>query len=167
VALLVGNKLWVANAGDSEAVLARRDHKKDLKAVVLSQIHKPHKDYELERLQKAGAEVRNKRIQGYLSVSRGFGDADMKLPRNGQTQDWVTAEPFIQFVELTEAEEFIILGCDGVWDVVKHQEAVDIIAKQRKIKQPPFAEVDILIRESLDKGSLDNITAIVIYTQKI
>ena len=42
----------------------------------------------------------------------------------------MTACPDIQFADLTPADEFIVLACDGIWDVLSSQQAVDFIRQQ-------------------------------------
>jgi len=105
------------------------------------------------------------------------------------TGNWVIATPFIKKVELTEDDEFVVIACDGLWDRLTYQDAVDLVAKARKTGKNPLEvsvtstsctrhspsdkqqqqqqhqqqAADIIVKESLVRGSLDNITAIVIY----
>jgi serine/threonine protein phosphatase PrpC len=69
VPLRVGNKLVVANAGDSRAVLCRRGQ-----AVEMSRDHKPMDEDERARIQKAGGFVQEGRVNGSLALSRAIGD---------------------------------------------------------------------------------------------
>jgi protein phosphatase 1G len=52
VAVIKGGELWVANAGDSRAVLCRGGH-----AVALSEDHKPQSEAERTRITAAGGFV--------------------------------------------------------------------------------------------------------------
>lgn len=52
VAVVKGNELWVANAGDSRAVLCRNGQ-----AVALSEDHKPQSEAERNRITAAGGFV--------------------------------------------------------------------------------------------------------------
>ncbi|KAJ1438380.1 phosphatase 2C-like domain-containing protein, partial [Ochromonadaceae sp. CCMP2298] len=66
VALLAGNQLYVANAGDSRGVLCR-----GAEAYALSYDHKPQQDKELGRISAAGVFVNFVgRINGNLNLSR-------------------------------------------------------------------------------------------------
>jgi len=126
-------KLVVANAGDSRAVLGRRDGS----AVRLSQDHTPDVPGERKRIEQEGSSVvdahgiwrivlpsqRGAGIAG-LSVSRGFGDLSYK-----QAAKVVSAVPdvFLRNVDLQE-DSFVILGSDGIWGPVPDEEAVRIVS---------------------------------------
>jgi serine/threonine protein phosphatase PrpC len=63
--------------------------------------------------------------------------------------------------------EFIIIACDGIWDVLEDQEAVDMVRAYLGAHPvlPPTAGKDlahVLIEASLSKGSSDNVTACVV-----
>lgn len=62
---------------------------------------------------------------------------------------------------MTSEHYFIILGCDGLWDVMTNQQAVDYVRKQLK----KHSDLDIvtkkLVQKALNDGSSDNITAII------
>eukprot|EP00796_Vickermania_ingenoplastis_P001918 gene1918-1161_t len=123
--LIVENKLYCANTGDTRAVLCRRGE-----AVALSEDHKPTNPAEERRINKAGMQVLGSRVGGILSLSRAFGDfpfKDSNLPPEDRA---ITVVPDIQEIELTAADEFVIVACDGVWDMLKNQEAVDFIRNE-------------------------------------
>ena len=73
VAVLRGDKLVVANAGDSRAVLCRQGQ-----AVEMSRDHKPMDEDERARIQKAGGFVQEGRVNGSLALSRAIGDLEYK-----------------------------------------------------------------------------------------
>lgn len=67
------NKIYVANIGDSRSVLSEEG-----KAVPLSDDHKPNKQNEKDRIEKAGGFVMAGRVNGCLNLSRAFGDFEYK-----------------------------------------------------------------------------------------
>lgn len=128
-ALVAGNQLVVANAGDSRCVLSRAG-----KAVALTEDHKPTNDEEFSRIMKAGGFVADGRVNGSLNLSRALGDLEYKqvssLPPEEQM---VTANPEIRSLRLTDDDEFLILACDGIWDVLTNDDAVAFV-RERLIK---------------------------------
>mmetsp|Transcript_67370 Transcript_67370/g.179875 ORF Transcript_67370/g.179875 Transcript_67370/m.179875 type:complete len:334 (-) Transcript_67370:201-1202(-) len=117
--LMVGRELYCANAGDSRAVLCR-----DGLAVALSEDHKPMNDTEKTRIEKAGGFVEDKRVNGTLAVARAIGDFSFKTHDGPAEDQQVTCNPDIRKFELQEKDEFMILACDGIWDVVTSQQVL-------------------------------------------
>lgn len=118
VALVTKEKVYVANAGDSRAVLSR--HKK---AIALSEDHKPAHVTERERIVAAGGFVTEiggiSRVNGNLSLSRAIGDLRYKQnPDLERAAQIITAQPDIRAMDLTPKDDFIVLACDGIWDVL-------------------------------------------------
>eukprot|EP01039_Chlorochromonas_danica_P011095 gene11094-12358_t len=133
VALVVDNKLIVANAGDSRGVLCRKGE-----AVALSEDHKPQQARELTRIQAAGGFVSFAgRVNGNLNLSRSLGDLKYKqnksVPPEGQM---ITAEPDIAVIDLCADDQFFILACDGVWDCLTNQQACDFVSTRLASDMP-------------------------------
>ncbi|TSX85979.1 Integrin-linked kinase-associated serine/threonine phosphatase 2C [Bagarius yarrelli] len=80
--LVVDDDLYVANLGDSRAVLCRMEPTKDgverCVCVALSKEHNPTIYEERMRIQRAGGTVRDGRVLGVLEVSRSIGDGQYK-----------------------------------------------------------------------------------------
>jgi len=146
--------LLVANVGDSRAVLCRSG-----KAMPLSVDHKPNRPEERKRITGKGGFVRTigvPRVNGVLAVSRAFGD--------GSLRPFVIAEPQLEEVPLTPSDEFVIIASDGLWDVVSNQEACDMVKKAAKAGGSQAA-AKMLTKQAIGRGSLDNVTVIVINLQ--
>jgi protein phosphatase 1G len=73
VAVVHGNKLYVANAGDSRCILSRG---KD--TIPMTEDHKPTNPEEERRIKAAGGFVSEGRINGGLNLSRAIGDMNYK-----------------------------------------------------------------------------------------
>lgn len=139
VMTLVGPRHIVcANTGDSRAVLARSGQ-----AVTLSNDHKPYLPVEKERIEKANGQVKFNRVNGDLAVSRALGDFVYKRCETVDDKEQaVTAFPEI-IVEKREAQDqFIVLACDGIWDVMSSQEVVDKILDMLRNGRPPVVPED-------------------------
>jgi serine/threonine protein phosphatase PrpC len=126
VCVMIGRDLVVANAGDSRAVLQRGNGA--VKA--LSYDHKPEHHIETNRISKAGGFVNQfGRVNGNLNLSRSIGD--LKYKQNcdyGAAEQIITAQPDVVCTTLEEDDEFIILGCDGIWDCLSNEEACEYVA---------------------------------------
>ena len=138
--------LYTANLGDSRVVLCSQGI-----AECLTKDHRADDKIECARVIRNGGSIRNQRVEGVLSVTRAFGDRELKR--------YVCAHPYTTetIVDINK-DEFLILACDGLWDVMSDQEAVDLV---RPVGDPKSA-ADKLIRQALRLGSTDNITCIVV-----
>ncbi|KAH0883149.1 hypothetical protein HID58_059245 [Brassica napus] len=154
-ALIFGRRLIIANAGDCRAVLGRRG-----RAIELSKDHKPNCITEKTRIENLGGVVYDGYLNGQLSVSRAIGDWHMKGPRGSACP--LTPEPELQETDLSEADEFLIMGCDGLWDVMSSQCAVTIARKALMIHNDPERCSRELVREALKRNTCDNLTVVVV-----
>ncbi|CAN6451034.1 unnamed protein product [Victoria cruziana] len=147
-AVLVGDRLLVANVGDSRAVICR-----DGNAIAVSRDHKPDQTDERQRIEDAGGFVMwagTWRVGGVLAVSRAFGDRQLK--------QYVVADPEIKEEVIDSSLEFLILASDGLWDVVSNEEAVSMV----KSVDDPEGAAKRLMQEAYQRGSADNITCVVV-----
>lgn len=154
-ALVFGRNMIIANAGDCRAVLGRRG-----RAVEMSKDQKPNCISERLRIEKLGGVVYDGYLNGQLSVSRALGDWHMKGPKGSACP--LSAEPELQEILLTEDDEFLIMGCDGLWDVMSNQGAVTMARKELMIHNDPQRCSRELVREALKRNSCDNLTVIVV-----
>jgi len=160
---VINNNLFISNTGDSEAAIATRTESGSLEATCLSEKHKPTLASERQRVEKAGGQVIFGRVLGSLAVSKALGDIDFKFPYNKSHADFVSAEPFINKVELGPQNQFLIIACDGLWDKLTYQEAVDFVTKFKEAGKDPNEAAQMLVKHALDLGSFDNVTAIIVY----
>ncbi|CAO2833708.1 unnamed protein product [Amaranthus hypochondriacus] len=154
-ALIFGRTMLVANAGDCRAVLGKRG-----RAVELSKDHKPNCSSEKLRIERLGGVVYDGYLNGQLSVARALGDWHMKGPKGSSFP--LSAEPELQETVLTEDDEFLLLACDGLWDVMSSQCAVTIARRELMLHNDPERCSRELVREALKRNTCDNLTVIVI-----
>ncbi|KAJ0747092.1 putative protein-serine/threonine phosphatase transcription factor DBP family [Helianthus annuus] len=154
-ALVFGRMMVVANAGDCRAVLGKRG-----RAIELSKDHKPNSPSERLRIEQLGGAIYDGYLNGQLSVARALGDWHMKGPKGSACP--LSAEPELQQIQLTEDDEFLIIGCDGLWDVMSSQCAVTITRKELMVHNDPERCSRELVREALKRNTCDNLTVIVI-----
>lgn len=117
------------------------------------------------------------RVCGDLAVSRAFGDPDFKTPGvtsmapfiwpEGHNQvfdaNLIIADP--EFVQETISVEdsFMLLACDGIWDVLTAEEAVRFVSQQLEDENNTAQEAaENLVQFALKLGSTDNVTVIVV-----
>lgn len=153
MALIKDDKMYIGNVGDSRAVLCCAGN-----AQALSQDHKPDRPDERKRIESLGGFITKlggiARLQGRLAVSRAFGDFSLK--------PYVIAQPEILVHPISKLDEFLILACDGVWDVLTNQQAVDLVRMSLQKNQNSKIAAQALAKAAYDSGSMDNISVLVI-----
>ncbi|KAF8973282.1 phosphatase 2C-domain-containing protein [Flammula alnicola] len=137
--------LYSANAGDARGVLCRAG-----KAVRLTYDHKGSDKQEAKRITDAGGFVMSGRVNGVLAVTRSLGDSSMK--------EFVVGAPYTTETELCEEDEFLILACDGLWDVIGDQSAIELV---RDIEDAQQASMQLL-NHALSNHTMDNVTVVVV-----
>jgi len=143
-----GNRqLFAANAGDGRAVLCR-----DGKAIRLTEDHKASNEVEAKRITSGGGFIINGRVNGQIVITRSLGDHLMK--------DYIIAEPFLHSEKLTDKDTFLIVACDGLWDVVEDQQAVEFLLANKDCTGSELARK--LLLKALADGSTDNLSIIVV-----
>ena len=164
-------KLYFANAGDSRAVMCKKGI-----AEAMSEDHKPEMESEKTRIYKADGWISEGRVKGNLNLTRGFGDLEYKQNKNLKPEEqMITANPDIKVIDFTDDIDFVIIGCDGIWDCLKNQEACDFVSK--RLKENPDIQISKIIEEMLDTivakdlyndsgVGCDNMTCIVIVFKK-
>ncbi|KFK42207.1 hypothetical protein AALP_AA2G225300 [Arabis alpina] len=148
--LINGKVLWIANVGDSRAIVSRSG-----KAEQISVDHDPDNDTERNMIESKGGFVTNMpgdvaRVNGLLAVSRVFGDKNLK--------PYMNTEPDIKDVTIDSHTDILILASDGISKVMSNQEAVDIA---KRLRDPKEAAKQ-LIAEALRRNSNDDISCIVV-----
>lgn len=149
--LVRGKTLYVANSGDSRAIIAER-RGADIVAVDLSIDQTPFREDELERVKLCGARVltldqieglKNPDVQCWGTEEGDDGDPPRLWVPNGMYPGTaftrsigdsiaetigVVANPEIVALELTPEHQFFVVASDGVFEFLTSQAVVDMVA---------------------------------------
>jgi serine/threonine protein phosphatase PrpC len=163
-------RVVVANCGDSRATLCRQGT-----AVPLSEDQKPEMPVETARIEAAGGHVAKVgpcfRVDGWgLNLSRALGDFHYKaredLPPEAQK---VSCCPEVMSVDITPEDEFMLLGCDGVYELHTWQTAIDLARSGLEEQKVPAQVVEELCDASCSENLMktqgqggDNVSALLV-----
>ncbi|VVA38731.1 PREDICTED: probable phosphatase 2C [Prunus dulcis] len=114
------------------------------RAIELSKDHKPNCTSERLRIE-------NGYLNGQLSVARALGDWRIKGSKGSNCP--LSSEPELEEIVLTEEDEFLIMGCDGLWDVMSSQCAVTTVRKELLQHNDPERCSKALVKETQRKES--------------
>ncbi|KAG5180400.1 phosphatase 2C-like domain-containing protein [Tribonema minus] len=170
-ALILGGRVYVANVGDSRTIITREG-----RVLAASEDHKPQREDEEERIRNAGGFIVHKRVMGNLAVSRAFGDAEFKrgIGAHGPDADGldstsggcaplVISEPEFTVVQLTPAEDFMVLACDGLFDVFSNVEVVQAVCAEMAVHGDAQKCCEsITLRAIRERHTRDNVTMILV-----
>jgi len=160
VVIVTPKHIICSNAGDSRAC-----YSKGGKSVPLSFDHKPNDAEEHSRIDRAGGYVSMRRVDGDLAVSRALGDFQYKdrtdLPPEEQK---VTAKPDLMvYPRDKENDEFVIVACDGIWDVVSNDECVQMVQQIFDEGETDMGKIcEEVLDLCLEKNSRDNMTSLIV-----
>ncbi|XP_028760707.1 probable protein phosphatase 2C 27 [Neltuma alba] len=160
-AIVHGRSLLVANAGDCRAVLSRCGG-----AIEMSKDHRPLCTKERTRIESLGGFIDDDGyLNGKLGVTRALGDWHLKgmkeMSERGQGGP-LTAEPELKLMTLTKEDEFLIIGCDGIWDVFTSQNAIDFARRRLRKHNDVKLCCKEMVGEAMKRGSTDNLTVVMV-----
>ena len=186
MAMIQNNKIIIANVGDSRLVLFKNG-----KVFFSTEDHKPNTETEKKRIKNAGGEIyqtftyfplrQNGReieapwrvLPGRLSVSRTFGDVEAKDPKFGGIGGVIMALPDITEFDLDDEFNFMVIGCDGIFDVLSNEEileCVKIVLNEKKVEEINEDNIHdlcgdfagMIVKGAIAKDSSDNVSCIVV-----
>ena len=164
-------KVYFANAGDSRVVICKKG-----KAIPMSVDHKPDLEKEKDRIYKADGWISDGRVKGNLNLTRGLGDLEYKSNKHLKPEEQIiTADPVILSDDFNNDVDFIIVGCDGIWDCLSNQQACDFVLS--RIHKDKNRKLSKIIEEMMDEicatdlynetgVGCDNMTCMIIVPKK-
>lgn len=146
ILLFQDNIVYCANVGDSTAFIVYDNFIKKI-----SIDHKCTDPKEEERILLSGGKITKNRVMGQLVLSRCLGDLYCK-------KYGVSNIPDISVNKLEGNVKYVVVASDGVWDVVKENELLQL-SKNRKNAEGFCKD---LVKLAIDKDTKDNVSCIVI-----
>lgn len=206
ISIIFDNKIYIANLGDSRAILSMNG---GTKVKQLTVDHKPENVKEFERATKNGSQIylddsdeldrdetklhfikdkaelekmvvikqnstEDKIFRVYpsdLAVMRTIGDIRAKKKEFGGIPGTIINTPDVFIFDINSTDDFIIMGCDGIFDDLNNQEVVNaawMVFKNRgneknfDLHELSQEACDLVIKFALEKDTTDNLSCIII-----
>ncbi|KAI0984449.1 hypothetical protein GJ496_004935 [Pomphorhynchus laevis] len=157
--LITPQWIFLVNVGDSRALFV-----KDNQIALSTFDHKPSNDKERRRIIEAGGMVIIQRVNGSLAVSRALGDFEYKADPNRLPQNQLVSPEADVYVSErdTTRDQFLILACDGIWDVMSNEEMCQYVLAKLKLSRDLIGICSDILDTCLNKGSKDNMSVIIV-----
>ena len=206
VAIIFDNKIYIANIGDSRAIMSlsggtkvkqlTADHKPDNikeferaikngSKIYLDDNDDPNRDesklefikdkLELEKMKEIKLNSNEEKIfrvfPSDLAVMRTIGDIKAKRKEFGGNPGTIINIPEVFTFDINSSDDFIIMGCDGIFDDLSNQEIINaawLVFKNRAneknydIHELSQEACDLVIKFALEKQTTDNLSCIII-----
>ena len=150
IVVLDNNFIYCANVGDSKCFYINNKNN----AFQLTEDHNCSNQKEREELKKKGIMIFQNRVFGSLSLTRTFGDTELK-------KDGIECNPYIKKILIDKEEvKYIIIASDGIWDVVNKEKLEEFSKELKSGTSEEFC--NNLVDYAMNNGSNDNISCIVL-----
>ena len=189
IIIIVDKKIYIANVGDSRAILSLN---LGSEYIIVTEDHKPSNEKEKIRIINSGGQVYQTQtpingeegdalngqillgpyrvLPGRLSVSRTIGDIEAKGIQFGGNPNVVVPYPDIYSFDLEKDDiDFLLLGCDGIYDQISSEEILDcawMILRNKEINYNLHEKcgiiVDFILKASMARKSFDNVTCVIV-----
>lgn len=181
VLMIIGDKCFIANTGDSRAIICLNQGKN---ITTISTDHKPGETSEYNRIIEAGGKVYNNYMvndkgenvnfgphllaPGKLRVSRAFGDLDAKDEEYGGNPKVLIPDPHIKSFPIRPDQDFILIATSSVFEKLTNREISDIIfgnitsKKGAGIDLQLLSAIDDIFNEAINRVCDENMSIILI-----
>jgi protein phosphatase 2C len=123
---------------------------------VLTSAHNASVETEKERIISSGGKViwaKTWRVEGVLAVTRSIGDCAYPC---------VICDPAITSREITQTDEFIVLGSDGLFQALIYEEICAFVRSALREQKNLNDICKSLVEAALATGVQDNVSAVII-----
>ena len=165
VVLVTKTEIYCANAGDSRAYVCL----KNSQVIALSTDHKPDVETERVRIHNAGGYVSEGRVNDNLNLTRAIGDLEYKKNASLKPeQQIISAFPDVVVKTIDKNLNFMLVGCDGIWETLTAAEICKIAEMRLNGKQMSLSGIceellDKLVAPSTSEGTgCDNMSLILV-----
>ena len=168
IGLITPTDIFIANAGDSKSFLCFKD--KTVKQMTIE--HKPLLENEKKRITTAGGKISEGRINDVLNVSRSIGDLQFKINKDKPLiEQIVIALPEVRNEIINTNLDFLIIGCDGIYESLTIENMRDHLSTRLNSNQPMGKAIEDLLDRLVAKDTIeglgcDNMSCIVIKFNK-
>ena len=150
IVVVDNNNVYCANVGDSKCYYINNNNK----IIQLTEDHNCNNQKERDELKKKGVLIFQNRVFGSLSLTRTFGDTQLK-------KDGIGCIPYIKKIILDKEDvKYIIIASDGIWDIINKEKLGELYQSLKNETSEKFCNA--LVDYALNNGSIDNISCIVI-----
>jgi len=171
VVVIRGRDMVIGHVGDCRVVLSQAGGGN----LDLTKDHTFEHLGEKERVEAEGGKWTFSRLDGYLMVSRAFGDFEAKLMERGGKPRGLSVDPDIVTREIEDGDEFIVISSDGLWDkenttrgLSSGKASVDFVRQRLATNQNDLQRaVDEVTLEGTKASDSDNTTAILVSFRSI
>lgn len=158
VVVIRNGEMYIANVGDCRCVLIS-SLDGNITYLPLSKDQKPTNPEEEKRILELGGRIIKSsgvhRVCGVLAVSRAFG--------NRPISHVIRPDADIITHVIQPENEYVVMASDGLWDVIENHQVCEIIKKYPSSVSSCKQIASELVKTALIRGSMDNVSCIVIY----
>lgn len=96
-------------------------------------------------------------MNGVLAVARAIGDRNLK-------EQVISTPSVVQESIYPNKDEFLVLACDGLWDVMDGAAVIEFIYQYKKSYGGSTEGVaEALVNKALELGSADNVSILIVF----
>ena len=123
--------------------------------------HKPENQIEIDRIRKSGSEITDGRVDGNLNLTRSLGDLKYKHREHLKPEEQaITANPDTYSFDFDDGIDFIIMGCDGIWEDKSNAEMVEwVYNKLEEQKKNGTEDLQAIVRDLLHETIASDVTS--------